>query len=244
MKNYKDGKSVPLPCISTAFAAKTVPLPCVSTAFAAKTVPFIAVPRSGRSRCAQPPGERVLGKRRQPPNHPPVVLPSLGRIKLWPSRTRRTSASALMQPRRPCPTLCRCAPMAYSRMPCADVPLPCDCSLQLTNTVVRPRSPSMCTRQWQTRPQSRYSWPQPDTGPTRRTSGWLHWSRSIGLMFQRRQMLRQPLRSPRCGTRLHRSLVRASRTHALRRPAGSTGTRSQCSRPHSLRFPGRHSSSK
>ena len=34
------GKTPPLPCVFTAFAAKTVPLPCVFTAFAAKTMPL------------------------------------------------------------------------------------------------------------------------------------------------------------------------------------------------------------
>ena len=33
---------LPLPCVSTAFAAKTVPLHCASNAFAAKTLPFLA----------------------------------------------------------------------------------------------------------------------------------------------------------------------------------------------------------
>ena len=32
------GKTLSLPCVSTAFAAKTLSLPCVSTAFAAKTL--------------------------------------------------------------------------------------------------------------------------------------------------------------------------------------------------------------
>ena len=35
-------KTLPLPCVSTAFVAKTLPLPCVPTAFVAKTVPFLA----------------------------------------------------------------------------------------------------------------------------------------------------------------------------------------------------------
>ena len=34
------GKTLPLPCASTAFVTKTAPLPCASTAFVAKTAPF------------------------------------------------------------------------------------------------------------------------------------------------------------------------------------------------------------
>ena len=38
------GKTVPVPCVPTAFVAKTVPVPCVPTAFVAKTVPVPCVP--------------------------------------------------------------------------------------------------------------------------------------------------------------------------------------------------------
>ena len=46
MKNFQlqiEGKTLPLPCVSTAFVAKTLPLPCVSTAFATKTLPLPCV---------------------------------------------------------------------------------------------------------------------------------------------------------------------------------------------------------
>ena len=36
------GKTLPLPCVSTALAAETLPLPCVLTAFLAQTLPFLA----------------------------------------------------------------------------------------------------------------------------------------------------------------------------------------------------------
>ena len=43
-------KTVPLPCVCTAFVTKTVPLPCVCTAFVTKTVPLpcVSLPSGGR----------------------------------------------------------------------------------------------------------------------------------------------------------------------------------------------------
>ena len=38
------GKTVPVPCVPTAFVAKTLPVPCVPTAFVAKTLPVPCVP--------------------------------------------------------------------------------------------------------------------------------------------------------------------------------------------------------
>ena len=38
------GKTLPWPCVSTAFAAETLPLPCFSTAFVAKTLPSLELP--------------------------------------------------------------------------------------------------------------------------------------------------------------------------------------------------------